>query len=96
MSYKVQKPCKVCGKLYTPCGYCESDKQAFHWRLVACSYECGMEYFRRVEEARKPKTVEKEKRINTIEKKVVDSHNSTEIKKNSYKKKYSKESEQID
>ena len=60
MSNKVQKPCKVCGKLYTPCSDCERDKTAFHWRTVACSMKCGMEYFRMVEEARKPKVETKE------------------------------------
>ena len=60
MSNKVQKPCKVCGKMYTPCSDCERDKYAFHWRTVACSIECGKEYFRMVEEARKPKVEVKE------------------------------------
>lgn len=62
MAYKVQKPCKVCGKMYTPCVYCESDKTAFHWRTVACSVECAEEYFRRVEEARKQQEKKKPKK----------------------------------
>lgn len=41
--------------MYTPCADCENDKTIFHWRTVACSYECGMKYFKMVEEARKPK-----------------------------------------
>ena len=52
MSYKVQKPCNVCGRLYTPCGDCERDNTAFHWRTVACSYKCGQIYLQRVMEAR--------------------------------------------
>jgi hypothetical protein len=56
MAYKVQKPCKVCGKMYTPCAYCENEKTAFHWRTVACSKECGYEYLRQVMEARNPNT----------------------------------------
>ena len=60
MAYKVQKPCKVCGKLYTPCFDCEQDVKTFRWRTVACSMKCGMEYFRMVEEARKPKVETKE------------------------------------
>jgi hypothetical protein len=55
MSYKVQKPCRVCGKLYTPCSDCENDKEIFRWRTVACSYECGQEYLKRVLEARSDK-----------------------------------------
>lgn len=56
MSYKVQKPCKVCGKMYTPCADCERDKHAFHWRTVACSVECGSKWFKMVEEARSSKS----------------------------------------
>lgn len=52
MAYKVQRPCKVCGKLYTPCADCEKDKSAFHWRTVACSPECGKKYFEMVMKAR--------------------------------------------
>lgn len=48
MGYTVQKHCRACGKLYTPCANCENDNTAFHWRTVACSYECGMEYFKAV------------------------------------------------
>ena len=60
MAYKVQNPCKVCGKMYTPCFDCEQDVKTFRWRTVACSMKCGMEYFRMVEEARKPKVETKE------------------------------------
>ena len=58
---KVQKPCRVCGKMYTPCPDCENDKSAFHWRSVACSRECAMEYFRRIEESRNSETITKVK-----------------------------------
>ena len=54
MSYKVKKPCRICGKMYTPCADCESDKGVFHWRTVACSMKCAMEYFNKIEESRKP------------------------------------------
>ena len=49
---KVQKPCKTCGKMFTPCTDCERDKTMFHWRTVACSLECAKAYFAKVEEAR--------------------------------------------
>ena len=49
---KVQKPCKTCGKMFTPCADCERDKSMFHWRTVACSLECAKVYFAKVEEAR--------------------------------------------
>lgn len=63
MGYKVQKPCKVCGKMYTPCYDCERDKTAFHWRTVACSIKCGIKYFKMVEEARNPKPINKQNNI---------------------------------
>ena len=47
-----QIPCKTCGKLFTPCAYCVSHYGNGAWRAVACSLECGIEYFRAVEEAR--------------------------------------------
>lgn len=108
MPYKVQKPCKVCGKLYTPCSDCERDKTAFHWRTVACSVQCGMEYFRMVEEARKPKVEEKEIEVKEIVSEEIEtiSEENAEVveeivEKKSYKKKSTKmvnkeESEQID
>lgn len=45
----------MCGKLYTPCSDCENDKTAFHWRTVACSRECGLKYFKKIEESRNGK-----------------------------------------
>lgn len=59
MGYKVQKPCKVCGKMFTPCADCERDKTAFHWRTVACSVECGKKYFEMVMKARSKTTAKK-------------------------------------
>ena len=55
MANKVQKPCRVCGKMFYPCVDCAKDKTMFHWRAVACSIECAKKYFEKVEEARKPK-----------------------------------------
>lgn len=62
-TYKVQRPCRVCGKLYTPCSDCDNDKTAFHWRSVACSIECGRKYLQMVLEARG----EVKPQVNTIE-----------------------------
>ncbi len=53
MAYKVKRPCRVCGKLFTPCTDCENDKTAFHWRTIACSYECAIAYLKKVQELRK-------------------------------------------
>ena len=92
MPYKVQKPCKVCGKLYTPCSDCERDKTAFHWRTVACSMKCGMEYFRMVEEARKPKLETTEVIVEEIVEETVTSttDEAVEIIEDATEKKYSR------
>ncbi len=52
MASKVQKPCRICGKMFTPCANCENDKTMFRWKRVACSPECAKEYFSKVEEIR--------------------------------------------
>ncbi|WP_206459450.1 hypothetical protein [Anaerovorax sp. IOR16] len=54
---KVQRPCKVCGKMFTPCFDCIQDKNAFHWRAVACSEECGREFLKLVLEDRAIKDI---------------------------------------
>lgn len=46
---RYEKQCPICGKRFVPCG---TDLSAFNWRRVACSPECGKEYFRAVLEAR--------------------------------------------
>lgn len=45
-------PCRVCGKPFVPCNKTSRALGAFNYREVACSPECGSEYFRRVEAAR--------------------------------------------
>ena len=47
--------CRVCGKEYTACRTPRLGEDAFNWREVACSPECGMKYFQMVEEARRGK-----------------------------------------
>lgn len=111
MGYKVQKPCRVCGSLYTPCSDCENDKSAFHWRKVACSIECASKYFELIEKSRKgntedvkPTTKEKETIEVTEENvevgvKIAPVDTTTLDNKNfirSKRKKNIKESEQID
>lgn len=55
MASKVQKTCKICGKMFTPCADCENDKTMFRWKKVACSPECAKEYFAKIEASRQPK-----------------------------------------
>lgn len=45
-------PCRVCGKMFTPCNKTSNALGAFNYREVACSPECGAEYLRRVQAAR--------------------------------------------
>lgn len=45
--------CRVCGKEFVPCNKPSSALGAFNYRAVACSPECGTEYLRRVQEARR-------------------------------------------
>ena len=49
---KVKKICRICGKTYTPCSYCENDQMAWHYRTICCSAECARVYMARVLEAR--------------------------------------------
>lgn len=101
MGYSVQKPCKVCGKMYTPCSTCEKDNSIFHWRTVACSEKCAAIYFERVRKARMPKQ-ETETAIKTDDDKskirYVDAKSNTN-KEKTYQKKIDrniKESEKIE
>ena len=97
MGYSVQKPCKVCGKMYTPCSTCEKDNGIFHWRTVACSEKCAAIYFERVRKARMPK---QENAIENDAPKIhyVDVKNNTNKEKTYQKKtdKNIKESEKIE
>lgn len=46
------KICKVCGKEYEPCRSLRQKSSVFNWRAVACSPQCGQEYFRLIAESR--------------------------------------------
>lgn len=37
-------PCRVCGKLFVPCAYCQAHSDVFRWRNFACSIECAEKY----------------------------------------------------
>ena len=63
MAGKVQKPCKICGKMFTPCADCENDKTMFRWKRVACSPECAKEYFAKVEASRSTYIRKEEKQV---------------------------------
>ena len=44
MAEKKKIPCRVCGKLFEPCAYCQSHADVFRWRNFACSRECAAKY----------------------------------------------------
>lgn len=44
MTEKKKIPCRTCGKLFTPCVYCQSHSDVFRWRNFACSIECATKY----------------------------------------------------
>ncbi len=52
MADKVQKPCKICGRMFTPCADCADDRSMFRWKRVACSRECARAYFAKIEASR--------------------------------------------
>ena len=51
---KQTKICRVCGKTYEACNSQRTGSSVFNWKEVACSPECGTEYFKRVELSRNP------------------------------------------
>lgn len=44
MSTKKKIPCRVCGKMFEPCAYCQAHADTFRWRNFACSRECATKY----------------------------------------------------
>ncbi len=44
MAEKKKISCRVCGKLFEPCSYCQSNADVFRWRNFACSMGCAAKY----------------------------------------------------
>lgn len=44
MSHETLIKCRVCGKFYKPCLYCQSHTDVFRWKNFACSRECALKY----------------------------------------------------
>lgn len=88
MSEKKNIPCRVCGKLFTPCAYCQSNTDAFRWRNFACSMKCAKKYIDDTVAYRanlndKGKTAVKEKaEANYVKKTAAEKTVMTESKKN--------------
>ena len=62
-------PCRVCGKMFTPCNKTSGALGAFNYREVACSPECGAEYLRRVQAARQKSSETPDAIVSTDDKK---------------------------
>lgn len=67
------KKCRVCGKDYTVCKNAvrNPNNKTFRWQEVACSPECGSEYFRQIEQSRNTQASVK---VKAEENHIVDSY----------------------
>lgn len=61
MAEKKKIPCRVCGKLFEPCAFCQSHNDVFRWRNFACSRECATKYINETIAYRKSLKNKKEK-----------------------------------
>lgn len=52
-----QKPCPVCGKIFTPCQTVING--VYQWRREYCSWDCAQKAFARIEEMRAQQRREK-------------------------------------
>lgn len=59
----ITKKCRVCGKEYAACKNAARNpyNNTFRWQEVACSPECGSEYFRLIMESRNQQAAPKGK-----------------------------------
>lgn len=89
MSNKKLIPCRVCGKLFEPCSYCQSHADIFRWRNFACSRECATTYINDTITYRESLKYNKKENSGTIEEaKKPDTETATT--KSQTKRKYSK------
>lgn len=65
-------PCKVCGKQFEPCAYCQSHSDTFRWRNFACSISCASKYIADAEACRAKQNRDK-KYTKTAETPVIES-----------------------
>lgn len=79
MAKKDKIPCRVCGKLFEPCAYCQEHSDTFRWRNFACSEDCARKY---VAEAIEYRASQKKKKqgVRKVKNKVeVDASENKEI-----------------
>ena len=68
MENKKRIPCRVCGKLFTPCSYCETHSDVFRWRNFACSIECAKKYIDKAIAYRESSKHSKESKTDVLKK----------------------------
>lgn len=89
MSNKKLIPCRVCGKLFEPCSYCQSHADIFRWRNFACSRECATTYINDTITYRESLKHDKKENSGTIEE-AKKTDTETAMTKIQTKRKYSK------
>lgn len=89
MSKKKKIPCRVCGKLFEPCSYCQSHADIFRWRNFACSRECATTYINDTITYREVSKRNKKRIIETVEE-TINVDKEVAVTKNQTKRKYSK------
>lgn len=93
MAEKKKIPCRVCGKLFEPCAYCQSHADVFRWRNFACSRECATKYINDTiayrESLKNKETGTVENKVETIAEEV--STEKTVVTRKKTNKKYSTE-----
>lgn len=67
MDEKKKIPCRVCGKLFKPCAFCQSHADTFRWRNFACSIECATKYINDAIMYRESLNKKEEKVIEVVE-----------------------------
>ena len=72
-------PCRVCGKMFTPCNKTSGALGAFNYREVACSPECGAEYLRRVQVARQKSSEAPDAVVSTDDRKNYDNKSEQKL-----------------
>lgn len=89
MSNKKLISCRVCGKLFEPCSYCQSHADIFRWRNFACSRECATTYINDTITYRESLKHNKKENSGTIEE-AKKTDTETAMTKSQRKRKYSK------
>lgn len=80
-------PCRVCGKMFTPCNKTSGALGAFNYREIACGPECGAEYLRRVQAARQKLSDAPDATVSTDDRKVDVDNLQQKHTRNRFKKK---------